>query len=165
MLEQIHPDVQRILTPIISRMTAIYITEHNTPVIGGNHNDQYKREKQECVHIIFDGNSPKSMLVKSPDGKLKCAVCGREICTKFDGSSIQTLLEARKVVEQLLYFGMVNHMKADLIMTCIDIKKCLPELATLLAQLNEFVKREESNMDTVSNIGDEYRFRGITSAF
>jgi hypothetical protein len=166
MLEKINPNVQRLITPIVQRMTSIYITERSNPVIGNtNHNDQYKREKQECVHIIFDGNSPVCKLEKTPDGKLKCAACGREIYSKFDGSNVKALLEARQVVEQVMYFGMVNNLNADIVAGCIDMKKMLPDLAQIAAELNEYVKREDSNTDTVNNVGNEYRFGGITSGF
>lgn len=166
MIERINPDVQRLIQPIMQRMTAIYIAEKNTPVIGNyGNNDQYKREKQECVHFIFNGNTPECKLEKTADGKLKCAVCGREIATKFDQSAVQTLLDARKVVEQIMFFGMINNMKADCVAGCIDMKKILPELAQIIAQLNEYVKREESNIDNVSNIGEPYRFSGITASY
>ncbi len=166
MLERIDPNVQRLITPIMQRMTSIYLTERSVPVIGNqNRNDQFKTEKQECVHLIFNGNYPECKLEKQPDGKLKCAACGREIATKFDQSAINTLLEARKVVEQILFFGMINNLNADFVATCIDLKKVLPTLAQVAAELNEYVKREETNIDTVQNIGDEYRFKGITSAY
>jgi len=166
MLEKINPNVQRLITPIVQRMTSIYITEKSNPVIGNtNHGDQYKREKQECVHIIFDGNSPVCKLEKTADGKLKCAACGREIYSKFDGSNVKALLEARQVVEQVMYFGMVNNLNADIVAGCIDMKKMLPDLAQIAAELNEYVKREDSNTDTVNNVGNEYRFGGITSGF
>ena len=164
MLEKINPDTQRLITPIMQRMTAIYAAERNTPVIGGGHNDQYKREKQECVHFIFNGNTPECKLQKTADGKLRCEVCGREINIKFDQSAVQTLIDARKVVEQIMFFGMINNMTADRVAGCIDMKKILPELAQLLAELNEYVKREETNIDTVQNMGDAYRF-AITSTY
>ena len=100
MLEKINPNVQRLISPIMQRMTSIYITERYNPVIGNqNRGDQYKREKQECVHMIFNGNTPECKLEKTSDGRLKCTACGREIYAKFDGSNVTALLEARKVVE------------------------------------------------------------------
>ena len=41
----------------------------------------------------------------------------------------------------------------------------IPDLAQIAAELNEYVKREENNIDTVQNIGAEYRFNGFTSAY
>lgn len=166
MLEKVNVDVQRLVTPIMQRMTSIYITERTTPVIGNqNRGDQYKREKQECVHLIFNGNTPECKLEKTADGTLKCAACGREVYAKFDGSNVQKLLDSRKVVEQVLFFGMVNNMKPDVIAACIDMKKMIPDLAQIAAELNEYVKKEESTTDTINNVGDEYRFPGITSGF
>ena len=165
MLEKINPNVQRLITPIMQRMTSIYITEKYTPVIGNqNRGDQYKREKQECVHLIFDGQEPVSKLEKTADGKLKCRACGREVCAKFDGTNVNALLEARKVVEQVMYFGMINNLNPEIISVCIDMKKLLPQLAPVAAELNDYVKREETNVDTIQNIGNEYRL-GITSGF
>lgn len=165
MIERINPDVQRLITPIMERMTAIHMAERNVPAIGNTNNDPYKREKQECVHFIFNGNQPECTLVKTQDGKLKCKVCDREIGTHFDNTAVQTLLEARKVVEQIMFFGMINNMKADCVAGCIDLKKILPELAQIIAQLNEYVKREEQNIDASNNIGEQYRFQGITASY
>lgn len=166
MVEKISPNVQRLITPIMTRMTSIYLAEQQNPVIGAqNRGDQYKREKQECVHFIFNGNTPECKLVKLDDGRLKCTACGREIYTKFDGSNVNALLEARKVVEQVMWFGMINRLNPDVVAACIDMKKMLPDLAQIAAELNEYVKREENNIDTVQNIGAEYRFNGFTSAY
>ena len=163
MFQKIDPKVQQLVTPIMQRMTAIYMTEKMTPVIGNaGNNDQHKQEKQECVHLIFNQNSPECKLNKTPDGKLKCDACGREVYTKFDGSNVTVLLDARKVIEQIMFFGMVNNLKPDIVAACIDMKKMLPALAQVAAELNEYVKREETNIDTVGNVGDEYRFRSIT---
>lgn len=166
MLEKIDPNVQRLITPIMSRMTSIYLTERQQPVIGNaQKSDPYKREKQECVHLIFNGNTPECKLVKVGD-TLKCEACGREVFAKFDdNTNSNILLEARKVVEQILFFGMVNNMNPELIMACIDMKKLLPDLAQVALELNEFVRREETNQDNVSNIGAEYRNQAITGGF
>lgn len=170
MLERIDPNVQRIITPIMTRMTAIYITEKQQPVIGApQRNDQYRREKQECVHFIFNGNTPDCRLRKVTGNNgvetLKCDACGREVCLKFDGENVKTLQAARAVVDQLLFFGMVNNMNPEIIMACIDLKKILPDLAQITAELNEYVTREEKNIDNVSNIGAEYRYKTITGGF
>ena len=75
------------------------------------------------------------------------------------------LLDARKVVEQILWFGMINRLKPDVVATLIDMKKTLPAIAQIAAELNDYVKREETNNDTVDNLGSEYRFRGFTSQY
>lgn len=165
MLEKINPNVQRLISPIMQRMTSIYITERYNPVIGNqNRGDQYKREKQECVHMIFNGNTPECKLEKTSDGRLKCTACGREIYVKFDGSNVTALLEARKVVEQIMFFGMINNLNPDIVAACIDMKKMLPDLAQIASELNDYVKREETNTDTIQNFGTEYR-NSITSGF
>lgn len=165
MLERINPNVKRLIEPIMVRMTNIYITERYTPVIGNqNRGDQFKREKQECVHIIFNGSTPEVKLDKTADGRLKCAACGREVYTKFDGSNVNALLEARKVIEQIMFFGMINDLNPDIVSACIEMKKMIPDLAQIAAELNEYVKREETNVDTVQNIGNEYRTK-ITSSY
>jgi hypothetical protein len=64
-----------------------------------------------------------------------------------------------------MFFGMINNLNADVVSGCIDMKKMLPDLAQIAAELNDYVHREESNADTVDNVGMEYRFRGITSGF
>lgn len=165
MLEKINPNVQRMIEPIIRRMTSIYIEERQYPVIGTQNRDAHKKEKQECVHIIFNGATPESKVEKAGENTLKCAACGREIYAKFDGSNVQMLLDARKVVEQILWFGMINRLKPDVVATLIDMKKTLPAIAQIAAELNDYVKREETNNDTVDNLGSEYRFRGFTSQY
>lgn len=168
MLEKINPNVQRILTPIINDMTTIHMIEMSSPLIGvNNRGDQYKREKQSCVHMIFNGNSayPECQLEKTADDKLRCRVCGREVYAKFDGHNVEMLLDARKVVEQVLFFGMVNNMTPEIVQACIDMKRMLPDLAQVTSELNEFVKREDSNNDAIGNIGDEYRSQTITGMY
>jgi hypothetical protein len=168
MLEKINPNVHRILEPIIRDMTSIHMLEMSQPLIGSNNRgDQFKREKQACVHMIFNGSSPypECQLEKTADDKLRCKICGREIYSKFDGKNVEMLLDARKVVEQVMFFGMVNNMTPEIVQACIDMKKMLPDLAQVTSELNEFVKREESNNDAVGNIGEEYRFNNITSMY
>jgi hypothetical protein len=59
---------------------------------------------------------------------------------------------------------MINNLNPEIISVCIDMKKLLPQLAQVAAELNDYVKREETNVDTIQNIGNEYRL-GITSGF
>lgn len=166
MLQKIDPQVRQMITPIMTNMTSVHMAEKMQPVIGHtNNNDQTKRYKQECVHLIFEGNQPVCKLTKTSDGKLVCTACGREIYTKFDSSNVTMLLDARKVVEQVLFFGMVNNMKPEVVKACIFMKQMLPDLAQVAAELNEYVKREETNLDNVGNVGDEYRLPGITGGF
>lgn len=165
MQEKINPLTRQLIDPIIQNMTAIYVTEQSTPELGATNTDQYKREKQECVHYIYENNQLRCMLYKTNDGKVKCKACGREVATQFDKTALDKLLDARAVVEQTMYFGMINNLNPDLVAGCIAVKKALPEIAQLQASLNEYVKREESNHDTVSNIGDPYRTPGITGSY
>ena len=126
---------------------------------------QFYPRNRECVHIIFNGSTPEVKLDKTSDGRLKCAACGREVYAKFDGTNVNALLEARKVIEQIMFFGMINDLNPDIVSACIEMKKMIPDLAQIAAELNEYVKREENNIDTVQNIGAEYRFNGFTSAY
>ena len=167
MIEKLTPDVQRLIAPIVNRMTAVYLQESMYPVIGHQKgNDPNKQLKQECVHFIMNGSAPECALVRTADDKLKCKACGREIAINFDGTNVETLLAARKVVEQVMFFGMINKLNKDYIAACIDIKKALPVVAQLASELNDFVKRENADADTVSNLGAEYRqAQGFTAMY
>lgn len=164
--DRINVDVKRLITPIMSRMTAVMIEESQRPELGQvNGQDKYRLQKLECVHIVFNGNNPDCKLYQTPEGELKCSVCGRKIYAKFDGSNVDILLNARQCIEQVMWFGMINNMKPDLLNGCIEMKKSLPALIQVASELNDFVRRKQNDSDTVSNIGAEYRFPNITSGF
>ena len=165
MFERIDPAVQRLVSPIMNRMTAISMEEAQIPQLGQNHQEKYRNEKLECVHLIFNGNEPEPTLEQTQDGSLKCRVCGRKIYPKFDGTNVDHVLMARQVVEQVMWFGMINNMKPEFVAGCIDLKKMLPVIAQVASELNEYVRREDSSNDTVANMGAEYRFPHITSGF
>ena len=163
--KNVNLEVQQLITPIMMNMTSIYMLERSNNGYVQIH-DQFKLEKEECVHIIFNGNNPEPMLYTTHDGKLKCKCCGKEIYSKFDdGKNVEICTEFRKVVEQMLFFGMINNMKADLVAALIQMKKSVPVLAKIVSEFNEFVRREDTNADSVNNIGNEYLSRGITSGF
>ena len=167
MAMKIHPSVDAVIKPIVYELTKINIAQQTNPGIGVHNEPQsVKDKKKECVHIIFDGNDYRLATKKNAEGKLMCEACGREINTKFDNTAIDTLLEANKVINQLLLFGMLNGLRAEVIMTLISIKKTLPDCAQLMKELNEYVKRDESAADSEKNIGIEYStpgtFRSIT---
>lgn len=164
---KIHPSVDAVIKPIVYDMTKIDITQQNNPALGAHNEPDYVKEaKKSCVHITFDGNDYRLRTQRNADGKLVCNVCGREINTTFDKTAVDTLMEATKVVNQILLFGMLNGLRAEPIQTLISLKKTLPAAAQLLSELNEYVKRDESNSDSVNNIGIEYNtpdaFRTIT---
>lgn len=167
---KIHPSVDAIIKPIIAEMTKIDLAQQTNPIIGAHNEPEYIKEaKKSCVHITFDGTDYRPRIEKTADGKLLCRVCGREINTKFDKTAVDTLVEANKVINQLLFFGMINGLKAEPIANLISLKRTIPAAAQLLSELNEYVKRDESSTDSERNIGLEYNsgnpalnFRGIT---
>lgn len=167
---KIHPSVDAIIKPIIAEMTKIDIAQQTNPIIGAHNEPEYVKEaKKACVHITFDGQEYRPRVEKTADGKLICRVCGREINTKFDKSAVDTLMEANKIYNQVLFFGLINGLKAEPIAMLISLKKINPAVAQLLSELNEYVKRDESSTDSERNIGIEYNsgnptlnFRGIT---
>lgn len=164
---KIHPSVDALVKPIIATMTKIDIAQQSNPIVGSNNEPDYIKEaKKSCVHITFDGSDYKLRVAKTNDDRLVCQVCGREIATKFDKHAVDTLMEATKIINQIAFFGMLNGLKAEPLATLISLKKTLPAAAQLLSELNEYVKRDESNSDAVSNIGVEYNspnFRNITN--
>lgn len=164
---KIHPSVDAVIKDIVYDLTTIDITQQSNPMLGcHNEPEAVKEKKKECVHITYDGNDYRLRTKKTAEGKLICEVCGREINTKFDNSAIETLMDATKVINQILLFGMLNGLSAAPIMTLISLKKTLPAAAQLLKELNEYVKRDEAAADSERNIGVEYNtpgnFRSIT---
>lgn len=165
---KIHPSVDALIKPIIYDMTKIDIAQRTNPIIG-SHNEPLgvKQRKKSCVHITFDNNEYRLRAHKNADGKLVCDVCGRVINTKFDQSAVDTLYAANEVFNQLVFFGMLNGLKAEPLATLISIKEAIPDAAQLLTEMNEYVKRDNSASESERNIGTEYNtpgnFRSITS--
>lgn len=164
---KIHPSVDALIKPIIETMTKIDIAQQSNPLVGSHNEPDYIKEaKKSCVHITFDGSDYKIRADKTSDGRLVCQVCGREIATAFDKNAVDILMQATKIINQIAFFGMLNGLMAEPLATLISIKRTLPAAAQLLSELNEYVKRDESNADTVNNIGVEYNtpgFRSITN--
>lgn len=164
--DSIHPDVRNLIKPIIDRSTQIYMAEQqNKANIGrlANSVDQKSEEKLQCVHLIWKNGNVEATLHRTQSGKLKCRVCGREVATAFDDTAVDKILEARKVVEQLLFFGMTKNMKAEHVNMLIQLKQALPYVAQMMAELNQYVTRDNTTVDSVANIGSEYAVPNITS--
>lgn len=154
---KIHPSVDALIKPIVHEMTKIYLTEKQNPVIGQHNEPPYIKEmKKACVHIVFEGNEFKIPHHRDENGKLICDACGREIATKFDNTAVDKITDCITVINQLLFFGMINGLKAEPINTLISLKKALPGVAQLMRELNEYIKREEATKDSERNIGAEY---------
>lgn len=164
-IEAIHPNVIQLIRPIIDDMTKIYLTEQQNPngwnpYMGVDPNG-VKLAKLRCVHMIWDGNKPRPNITTYVDDKgeqhMKCAMCGREIGMKFDKTAIDTLNDARAVVEQIMFVGLMNHMEVRNLELLIQVKSILPYLSQMAANLNKFVKRDDSMQDNIGNIGKEYQ--------
>lgn len=164
---KIDPSVDALIKPIIYDMTKISIAQKTNSFNNQNEPDAVKEKKKECVHIIYDGGEYRLDTDKTTDDKLVCKTCGREIGTKFDEESINKIMDAIPVINQILLFGMLNGLRAEPIATLISLKKTLPAAAKLMKELNIYVKNDESNADSEKNIGLEYNtpgsFRSITS--
>ena len=84
----------------------------------------------------------------------------------FDDSAVKKISDCIDVINQLLFFGMLNGLRAEPIQTLISLKTVLPGASQLLKELNDYVKRENASADAASNIGTEYaipnQFRSIT---
>jgi hypothetical protein len=154
---RIHPSVDAIIKPIIYDMTKIDISQKTNPIIGKNNEPDYIKEmKKRCVHIIFDNGEYRPCVKKNENGELVCSACGRKINIKFDGTAVDTIMECIAVMNQLVFFGLLNGLRAEPLETLISIKTQLPAAAQLLKELNLYVKNENQNNDDSSNIGLEY---------
>lgn len=157
----IHPQVDAIIKPIVYEMTKIRITQKTNPLLNQNNEPDYVKEaKKQCVHIIYEDGEFRLATHKNAEGKLVCEACGRVINTKFDESAIQKITDCIEVINQAVLFGLLNNLCAEPLATLISIKKTLPACATLIKELNDFVKREDASADSISNLGAEYATPG-----
>ncbi len=164
---KIHPSVDAVIKPIVYEMTRINIAQQTNPIIGSNNEPDYVKEiKKKCVHIIFDGGEYR-LATDKINGKLVCRACGRTIGVKFDDTATQKITDCIEVINQLLFFGLLNGLRAEVVQTLISIKSTLPAANQLLKELNEFVKRDNAAANDASNVGTEYaipsQYRSITS--
>ena len=167
-LMKISPDVIQVIKPIIDDMSKIDLEQRMNANLGPqNEPIAVKEIKKSCVHIIWTGRDFQISVKKTDDGRLVCTACGREICQKFDKSSVDAIMNAIPVVNQVLFFGMLNGMKAEPIQTLISLKRTLPAVAQLAHELNEYVSRSDKASEALDNIGAEYNtppmFSGITT--
>ena len=165
---EINPSVDAIVKPIIYEMTKIDITQKTNPIIGKQNEPEYIKEiKKRCVHVIYDNGEYRPSVQKNEQGELYCRVCGRKINTKFDEASVKKITDCVEVINQLVFFGLLNGLRAEPLESLISIKGQLPAAAKLLSELNNFVKNVNQNNDAANNIGAEYalpsQLRSITN--
>jgi hypothetical protein len=122
--------------------------------------------KKSCVHVIYDNGEYRPAVQKNEQGELYCRVCGRKINTKFDESAVNAITNCVEVINQLVFFGLLNGLRAEPLDALISVKRQLPAAAKLLSELNAYVKNENKNNEDASNIGAEYalpsQLRSIT---
>lgn len=165
---EINPSVDAIVKPIIFEMTKIDITQKTNPIIGKQNEPDYIKEiKKRCVHVIYDNGEYHPSVQKNEQGELYCRVCGRKINTKFDEASVHKISDCVEVINQLVFFGLLNGLRAEPIEALISIKAQLPAAAKLLSELNNFVKNVNNDNNSAGSIGAEYvipsQLRSITS--
>jgi hypothetical protein len=157
--ESIHPDVRALIKPIIDRSTQIWMAEQQARLNVGQLAqpiDQKSADKLQCVHLIWKNGNVEPALYRTQSGKMKCAVCGREINTTFDDSAVDAILKARAVVEQLMFFGMTKNMKCEHVNMLIQMKIALTTVAQMVGELNQYVTRTNTTADSISGVGVEY---------
>lgn len=167
-IAKISPDVIQVIRPIITDMSNIALEQRlNTNLGPHNESPIVKEIKKKCVHIIWDGKDFQLAVKRTDDNKLVCKACGREISQTFDKTSVDAIMNAIPVVNQVLFFGMLNGLKAEPIQTLISVKQALPAVAQLASELNEYVRKSDQTADAIGNLGAEYKtpslFSGITS--
>lgn len=154
---KIHPATAQVIKPIVETMTAIQTVQRQNPIINMNNEPvDVKRAKEKCCHIVIENGEYQLATKKTSDGKLICTACGREINTKFDKTSIDKLMAAIEVINQLLLFGLINGLDAKSVSALISMKELMPAIAQLQQNLNDFVTRENSAENAEKNLGLEY---------
>lgn len=160
---KIAPDTLELIKGIIDEMTKIDLARQQNPSYSTqNEPERVKEMKKKCVHITCLDGKPQIRIHKHADGKYRCDACGRSLDTSFDKTAINKIMDAIEVIQGECFFGMLLGLKADPVRTLIAIKSTLPAVAQLLAELNEYIKRDQNESDTASNIGLEYRDTNIT---
>lgn len=156
--ETFNPEVYTLIEPICRNITAIVEEQKINPMVSHeNEPKEWRREKQKCVHWVFDG--PKLIPAVRPDadGTFKCRACGRTLYTNFaDNSGSEICMQFIDVVNSLLFFGMENKMYPERIQTLIQLKTLVPRLAQEWSNLCEFIRRSSTENGNNNNLGEEY---------
>lgn len=167
---KVNNEVKEVIAPIIEGMTRVYETnKHCKPAVAGSYeNESVKMLKRDCVHVIIDKTSGRFVLAakRNNEGKLICQACGREISTEFGEAAQLKLIEAEKVINQVVFFGMMNDLDADVIKTLISMKHVMPDVHKLAGELGQFVQKSTTSTESLGDIGKEYvdtTGNGITS--
>lgn len=164
---QIHPAVRAIMEPIIDQMTQIYIRNKAYPMVGPHtESEAEKLIKRRCVHYIKNQSGEIVMPIEKIDGDWICQACGRKINLKFNQDCVDSIMRTIEVLDGLVAFAPQQKLQAEPLRSLIDIKELLPLVAKLQAELNEFVKRDDSANAATGSLTADYqtpeRFSSIT---
>lgn len=160
----LNPQVIELLKPIINNTTKLYYRkkyQQSQPAFSQirlSESEAEKAAKRECIHMIFKADGSIDYIPEPCDqeGYKICPVCGRLIPLKFESKNEDTLMSAIEVVNQMVFFGTILGLRADAIKTLIGIKAVLPDVAQLVREINEYVKLDDSNRETMDTLGKEY---------
>jgi len=154
---QVSPEVDRIIKPIIMDMTQIDIAQQQNPLINKNNEpNEIKRLKRRCVHITFNGSDFVIRARTQEDGRLVCPVCGQEIGTEFNDDAIDDYFRCLKRVNQACLFGLLKGLGPGPLMGFITLKEMLPDAAKIHKELNIMASKENKDNNALGNIGAEY---------
>ena len=162
---KINPDVRRLLHQNILDATQLDIRQKAAANMGVQLSETPADEKvkRACCHFTYEGPEPMLRLRRNNEGRVICDVCNREIFTDFKGErNVDILMEACKVINQALVFGIFNNLLPEPIRLLISLKEVLPDAAKLVKQLNQYILKEEANNNAAANLGTEY-FNNFTS--
>ena len=159
---QIAPDVQQMIIPIIDDMTQIYTEQKLNPNLNiMNENIQIKQKKRTCVHILRTSDNSLTIPINhNAKGEVICEACGRKIEQEFNIEKDFPIIEGTiDIVNKLLTYGQIQGMTTNAIRICLDLKCLLPELMKLDKNLTDFMKLEDAKNDTINNLGSEFGSR------
>jgi hypothetical protein len=167
-MTNLNQSVDNLLRNLIGEMTNIYLQQKNsTNLIGHVHeNDAIREKKKECVHILLEGNDYRPA-VTPRDGTLICDICGREIGHNFKDMTLsQDIDKAVIAINTLLFFGMMNNLKPEAISTLISVKKVMPRISKMMAELIRYIQLDEQANNTQQNaMGVEYGANRLVSHY
>ena len=165
---KINPQVMSLVNPIIELMTQYDMFKKSNPAFGmwdpkhslnAFEKNRFDVAKKRCVHLIRDIQSGQLVptLEEVDETKFRCRLCEREVYKNFDKSAVDTLKNAIAVLNMLAFFGMTLNITPEHMSKIIFLKETIPDAIQLVDILNNFVKEEDSAINSGANIGEASR--------
>lgn len=167
----IDPVLIEFLKPIIRNTTILYnrnLHNHQLPIfarMNSSESEQEKIVKDECVHMIFTEDGGVDNILEKSDrpGYNKCPVCNKYVPLKFDDQHVLDLKTAAEIHQQLAYFSITLNLPVEIVKTLIAVKSLDRGMIQICSNLNEYMKYDSTNAETMDQLAAEYTNDSFTS--